>query len=264
MAGVGGLAGSGPTGSGGKAGLGTPCSSAAACASGFCADGVCCDSACDGVCEQCGSNGVCAMPATDLACSPVSCPQSTACKTYPASLSTNLCKSLGACKTSSDCPVQNTAARTPCAGTAPNQMLCDGLGSCKQPTVLCGAVASCPTMPGSCEIVAPGDFTNPPTSTSCTTDPGGSCAATGYCVSITCDDPGDCPTGTVCCWYWAGYQESVCTTASNCMDGAMFSAHTMCDPASGNADCPSGKTCSADYGGTAIFGSYGSRYHSCQ
>jgi hypothetical protein len=38
----------------------------------------------------------------------------------------------------------------------------------------------------------------------------------------------------------------------------------MCDPAAGNADCPSGKTCSGDYATVAIFGSYGTNYHFCE
>ena len=261
-AGAGGTAGA--TGSGGKAGLGTSCSSGTTCMSGNCANGVCCDSPCNSVCEHCGSDGLCAMPATDAACTAVSCPQSTACKTYPSSLTTNLCKARGACKTSNDCPVQYTAARTPCSGAAPNQSLCDGLGACKQPTVRCGASPSCPSMPGGCVIGSAGDFSTPASSTSCTTDATLACPASGYCVLISCDDPSDCPAGSVCCWYWAGYQQSLCTTASSCVDGTMYSAHTMCDPANGNADCPSGKTCTGDYSGAAIFGSYGSSYHDCR
>src|SRR5262249_34833998 len=155
---------------------------------------------------QCGSDGLCVMPTTDTSCSPVSCPQSTACKTYPNStISTNLCKARGACKTVSDCAVQYTAARTPCGGTAPDQMLCDGAGSCKQPTVLCGAVASCPTLPGSCEIVGQGGTqTLPAVSTSCTNRDDGCATAGAYCVNIECDDPSDCPAGTVCCWMSGG------------------------------------------------------------
>jgi hypothetical protein len=258
-----GAAGSGGAGAGGKEGLGATCSSATACASGFCVDGVCCDAACDGVCEQCGANGACGRAATDAACTPVSCPQSTACETYPSSLTTNLCKSRGTCKTASDCPAQFTAARTPCSGTAPNQMLCDGAGACKQPTVQCGAAASCPTMPGTCEITGT-NFTDPPTSTGCTTDPGPACSGSGYCVSIACDGTSDCPTGSVCCWYWAGSQQSTCTAAASCVGGAMYSAYIMCEPAMANADCPSGKACTGDYSNNPIFGSYGASYHYCK
>jgi hypothetical protein len=144
-------------------------------------------------------------------------------------------------------------------------MLCDGAGSCKQPTVKCGATASCPTMPGTCEILnTNGTFSSPATSTSCTTDPGPACSGSGYCVSLACDDPSDCPTGTVCCWYWAGSQESVCTSAANCVNGTMSSAYTMCDPVLGNTDCPSGTTCSGDYSTYAIFGSSGANYHRCK
>lgn len=264
--GTGGAGGSSGGLGGSKAGLGVSCAARTDCLSGFCVDGVCCDSACDGVCEQCSSAGVCAMPATDSACAPVSCPQSTACKTYMSStLSTNLCKSQGMCKTQSDCPFQYTPVRTPCGGIAPDQMLCDGAGSCKQPTVLCGAVASCPTMPGSCEIVGQGGTQSlPAVSTSCTTSDNGCEAAGAYCVNIACDGSSDCPTGTVCCWVSGGGQSSTCTAAANCTSGTYTTASVMCEPTLGNADCPSGLTCSGDFGATAIFGSSGSSYHFCK
>lgn len=206
------------------------------------------------------------MPATDSACAPVSCPQSTACKTYTSStLSTNLCKSQGVCKTQSDCPAQYTAVRTPCGGTTPDQMLCDGAGSCKEPTVLCGAAASCPTMPGSCEIVGQGGTPSMAAiSTSCTTSDNGCASAGAYCVNIECDGSSDCPTGNVCCWVWGGGQSSSCTTAANCVSGTYSTAFIMCEPALLNADCPSGQTCSGDFGGGAIFGSNGASYHYCK
>ncbi len=264
--GAGGAGGSSGGSGGNRSGLGVACSARTDCQSGFCVDGVCCDSACDGVCEQCSSAGVCTMPATDSACAPVSCPQSTACKTYTSStLSTNLCKSQGECKTPSDCPSQYTAVRTPCGGTAPDQMLCDGAGSCKQPTVLCGAAASCPTMPGSCEIVGQGGTQAlPAVSISCTTSDSGCGSANAYCVNITCDGSSDCPTGTVCCWVSGGGQSSTCTAATNCTSGPYTTASIMCEPTLGNADCPSGLTCSGDFGGTAIFGGSGSSYHYCR
>jgi hypothetical protein len=264
--GAGGAAGSSGGSGGNKSGLGVVCSARTDCQSGFCVDGVCCDSACDGVCEQCSSAGICSMPATDSACAPVSCPQSTACKTYMSStLSTNLCKSQGECKTQSDCPFQFTAVRTPCGGTAPDQMLCDGAGSCKQPTVLCGAVASCPTMPGSCEIVGQGGTPAlPAISTSCTTSDNGCASAGAYCVNFTCDGSSDCPTGTVCCLVSGGGQSSTCMAAANCTSGTYTTASIMCEPTLGNADCPSGLTCSGDFGATAIFGGSGPNYHYCK
>jgi hypothetical protein len=260
-------AGNGGTGSAGKAGLGTSCSAATECQSGFCVDGVCCDSACNNQCEQCGSNGVCGMPASDTACAPVSCPQSTACKTYSSStLTANLCKTRGACKTAADCPVQYTAARTPCGGASPNQLLCDGAGSCKQPTVLCGAVASCPSNPGRCEITnSNGDPATPADSTSCTTESGPGCLATNrYCATITCDGPSDCPTGTVCCWIWAAGQYSSCKAPQDCTGGPYSSAYFMCEPSLGNTDCPAGTTCSGTYSGAPILGDNGSSYHYCK
>ena len=265
--GNGGAGGTSGSGTGGKAGLGAPCNSASGCQSGFCTDGICCDSACNGLCEQCGSNGVCGMPASDTACAPVSCPQSTACKTYSNStLTANLCKSRGACKTPADCPVQYTAARTPCGGAAPNQTLCDGAGSCKQPTVLCGAVASCPTNPGRCEISnSNGDPATSADSTSCTTESGAGCLATNrYCATITCDGPSDCPTGTVCCWFWATGQYSSCKAPQDCVDGPYSSAYTMCEPLLGNTDCLPGTTCSGSYNSMNILGANGPSYHFCK
>jgi hypothetical protein len=42
-----------------RVGPGIACSASAECRSGNCVNGVCCDTACNGLCEACGTNGVC-------------------------------------------------------------------------------------------------------------------------------------------------------------------------------------------------------------
>ncbi len=251
-----------------RPGLGAACSAANACQSGFCVDGVCCDSACNGTCASSAARTESAECQRLIqAARPSAVPRARRAKrTANSTLTTNLCKSRGACKTAGDCPVQYTAARTPCAGTAPNQMLCDGAGSCKQPTVLCGAVASCPSMPGRCEMTnSTGDASTPADSVSCTTESGPGCSGTyHYCVSVSCDGPSDCPIGTVCCWIWAGGQDSSCKAPQDCVSGTYSTAIVMCEPALGNTDCPAGTTCSGAYSDSVIFGSYGSSYHYCK
>ena len=77
-----------------KAGLGDSCNTDDDCGSQHCVTGVngtniCCDSACDGVCEGCGSDGRCNVaPDDDDRCA-VDCNNSTSCTTYPADPTNN-------------------------------------------------------------------------------------------------------------------------------------------------------------------------------
>jgi len=70
------------------------------CSSGHCVDGVCCESACNGICAQCGTDGRCnVVPADDAACATLACGGlNSTCRTYNA-ITSDRCASFGACKT---------------------------------------------------------------------------------------------------------------------------------------------------------------------
>src|SRR5690606_9577922 len=115
---------------------GTPCTIGAECSSGHCVDGVCCASACDGPCMECNPSGQCVMPATDAVCSAVACSSLTAdaCGSYT-DITTNLCRSLGACKDLSDCVQSPRAEGVLCR--ASDNATCDPYEVCDGSSTAC-------------------------------------------------------------------------------------------------------------------------------
>jgi hypothetical protein len=90
--------------------LGEACEVDAECAEGHCVaigeDGarVCCDAACDGVCQACSVAGRCEdTPATDARCAAVACPVDNVCRDYVESITEDLCRSFGQCRSTLDC-----------------------------------------------------------------------------------------------------------------------------------------------------------------
>jgi hypothetical protein len=122
--------------------LGQGCEQDEECDSRHCANDVCCDSACDGVCEDCSSAGTCdEMPSHDVSCLPVTCPADTVCRDYEGgTLTTDLCGEFGECKGQDDCAHTNEPDRTFC-GSA---LLCES-GECVNRTVECGTNSDCET-----------------------------------------------------------------------------------------------------------------------
>jgi hypothetical protein len=112
---------------------GAACAGAGECTSGFCVDGLCCESACDGVCQQCSESGRCdVMPVDDVACMAVTCPVSTECATFPESLIADRCSALGVCKTSEDCAATQTSTGALCQNPdiTGTEARCDESGAC--------------------------------------------------------------------------------------------------------------------------------------
>jgi hypothetical protein len=107
----------------GKALLGATCAEDVDCSEGHCVarpDGtsICCDSACDGVCQQCSAAGRCAeAPAHDERCAAVDCPDDNVCRDYPDALTENLCRSFGQCRTTLDCPANALRVASGCECT---------------------------------------------------------------------------------------------------------------------------------------------------
>lgn len=116
---------------------GSTCAINSDCLSGNCVAGRCCESACNGVCQACSGLGDCNLnPGNDARCAPVDCPASnTVCVAYPPDVTTDLCASFGACRTSQqECRPQFAAAGTLCENVAPNiRGTCDGAGNCLAP-----------------------------------------------------------------------------------------------------------------------------------
>jgi hypothetical protein len=210
-------------------GLGDLCSVDADCSSGFCVDGVCCDGACAGVCEQCGENGHCdVMPADDAACPEVSCPESSECQSFAATLVSDRCIALGVCRTSSECPATLTSAGTLCddAELAGVETRCDGEGRCADARRPSGA---------SCALDA-----------ECA---GGVCAE-GVCCQEACD--GVCevcsgPEGT-CIAIETGTPEAACGEDGRTCFGRGACSLPLGRVCESGADCGSGACVAAAFG----------------
>jgi hypothetical protein len=221
-----------------KSALGAACAADGDCAEGHCVasgqDGarVCCDAACDGVCQACSAAGRCEeTPATDARCEPVTCPADNVCRDYPPSISEDLCRSFGQCRSTLDCgaPDAFTSLR---------------------PTAQC----VCDPASGDCALA---------TGTSCSD--GAECAS-GACVSTAQESlvccAGPCGPGLFCsstgngCVQCEGSQiECDGDAQRTCSDGALVSTSCPngCTPGTGcNELPPVGFACSAQCAGDAV------------
>lgn len=205
-----------------KSPLGAVCGEDVECAGGQCVDGVCCESACDGPCMNCrAGTGKCdVMPPDDEVCEDVVCGLSGECVTgtVPTTITTNLCKSLGQCKSKADCGGTPYKARgTACGRTSGPAQICDGEGVCRDPGVSCGSTADCSVNTEvNCCYYSVSSSSNP-ASKNCSTS---ECRSTGDGWSRTpmyCDEHEDCPTGRVCCLTVApGGSEASCRLPADC------------------------------------------------
>lgn len=198
-----------------KSNIGTTCSAASQCASGFCVDGVCCDSACTGTCVACkdtmkeelSRNGLCgaALHGTDVRnqCS------STAASTCGLD---GMCDGKGGCRLYTKGTICSSAISCPTDGTATPQV-CDGLGSCgpQAPSTNCGGY-KCTTNVGC--------------GTTCTTD---NDCATNY----RCDGTGKCTTKSN---FGIG---NACVNGFDCASG--FCVDGVCCDTACNGTCVSCK-----------------------
>jgi hypothetical protein len=222
-----------------KSALGVACTADEECAEGHCvasgADGarVCCDAACDGVCQACSAAGRCEVtPATDARCTAVTCPADNACRNYVDSITDNLCKSFGQCRTALDCGTPEFfTALLPDA-----QCVCDpATGGCTLATgSTCAADGECAS--GACGATAGGNRL-------CCS---GACAPGLFCSS----------TGTGCVQCEGSDVQCNGNVQSTCNAGAIVTTACAngCTPGAGCNDLPpvgfacNGGTCA----GTAV------------
>lgn len=156
-----------------KTRLGEPCELDEDCAEGHCVaagpDGarVCCDAACDGICQACSPAGRCEdIPQTDARCEAVTCPADNLCRDYAATISDNLCRSFGQCRSALDCMTPDffTSLRpsAQCVCDPANGDCASSVGSSCERGVDCASGACVDTAQGNrlcCSVpCAPGAF----------------------------------------------------------------------------------------------------------
>lgn len=131
-----------------KKALGDSCEDASECGSGACAERsngetVCCDSACDGVCQDCSNTGYCNVkPDDDESCGVLDCPNDTSCAEYPSDVTEDRCAAFGQCKVEeSVC----TAEYEPNGASCGESMICDGSGNCQNCPSQTGGNRTCTT-----------------------------------------------------------------------------------------------------------------------
>ena len=226
-------------------GPGTPCTSAAQCASGFCADGVCCSTACTGLCQAC--TAAKKGSGADGACGPVAVgtdPNNNCALQSTATCGTDgFCDGAGACRLYASGTVCVAAS---CSGTtlSPAEK-CNGSGTCVASTPQNCAPFLCAAGP-----------TGPACTTSCTTAAGcapGSTCTNGKCVGLLGDGQA-CTTPTVCL---SGF----------CADGVC--CHTacnagVCDACSVAAGAAANGTCALLTGPTCDDGNACTQTDTCQ
>jgi hypothetical protein len=257
-----------------KNALGESCAVGEDCAEGHCVAGgqggalVCCDAACDGVCQACSAAGRCeGTPATDARCEAVTCPVDNVCRDYPETITEDLCRSFGQCRSALDCVVPDAfaslrpTAQCVCEPASGNCALaagtsCEQAGDCAsgacvptaQGNLLCcsGACAAglfCSSTGAGCvqcegtELECDGNVqrtcnagavVTTPCANGCT--PGTGCNALPP-VGFLCD-AGQCATGGVC-------QQDTGDQARCCVRNCA-AENKVCSP-TGSCDCPPGQ-----------------------
>lgn len=226
-----------------KSSLGEGCGVDGDCAEGHCvvgADGanICCDTACDGLCEQCSNAGRCdSAPATDDRCGEVDCPVDNVCRDYPESLAAGECTGLGLCREASACLSDYEALRPDA------QCDCDSLGACTlRVSVGCGQDSDCGGA-GACEA----------TSNSTTICCASSCGAGLFCSAdgASCVQ---CEGGDISC---QGNNEQRCENgsiatrvcANGCTEGVGCNANAPVGFSCAQSVCEAGAVCQNDTSG---------------
>jgi hypothetical protein len=224
----------------GKASLGESCSANDECGEGHCVlgatgVGTCCDAACVGTCQQCSTDGHCEeAPPTDATCEPVTCPPDNPCFDHADTLTENLCRGFGQCRTAQSCV--GTALRPA------SNCDCDAEGSCAlRPGVGCTGAAECSR--GVCAA---------------TVGNGSVCCAVACAAGLSCRSDGqgcvECDEGRIECEDGVEVRCSVGeripeTCAYGCTRGVGCNERAPVGFSCTTAQCVSGAICQDDVGG---------------
>lgn len=164
--------------------LGDACQTDDECAENHCVirdggRGICCSTACDGACQSCNDNGLCnRAPADDARCEVLTCPNDSACQTYPDPLTQNRCASFGQCvRPEAHCIPELADAATPCG----SGLQCQAQGTCE--SVCSASLLWCDS-----ECIDPStDRKHCGASGSCSaSNQGASCSTDELCTSGSC------------------------------------------------------------------------------
>ncbi|HXI59339.1 MAG TPA: hypothetical protein VNO55_24905, partial [Polyangia bacterium] len=193
--------------------IGSACSMASNCASGFCAGGVCCNEACTGACSSSCSSGVCQHKPARTSCG----------------------------KRAGTQPGFNDIA-----------LMCDGNGGCAGPLVQCGATRFCSLTTNICCMTSPPTEPNTvygcvASASQCQCGgPGSPCSGAQDQRWYACKTSLDCPAGTLC-GYYASFMGSFGVQYAECipaLDGTRF-VNELCDPRIPTSQCVTGSSCAA-------------------
>jgi MYXO-CTERM domain-containing protein len=208
-------------------GLGTTCSSAVACDSGYCVDGVCCESSCSGECRACdlsGHRGECLQVPNGTQCPDGNrCNGTETCQNGVCSAgqaldchNSNVCTG-ETCDPAQGCLYNHLPDGTPCS----NGDACDGEELCSNGVCSPGTAMDC-------------DDRNPCTDDSCE---GGGCQHTAVADDTSCG-------GGLCGEQYCTAGKCVSSNTQDC-DDQNECTRDWCDPASGcvHESLPQGYAC---------------------
>ncbi|APR75713.1 Fibronectin type III domain protein [Minicystis rosea] len=266
-----------------KAGNGTTCTSASACASGFCVDGVCCDTACNGgACDACStaagapSNGTCAL-LTGTACNDGNaCTQNDTCQAGVCTGGSPVtCTASDACHVAGTCDPATGACSNP---NAANGTSCNDGNACTQSDtcqsgvctggtpITCAASGPC-HVAGTCDP-ATGACSNPIAANGTSCNDGDACTQTDTCQAGVCTggNPVTCTASDAChvagtCNPETGLcsnpnaangtscnDGNACSKNDVCTNGACGGTAYVCTPTS----CQASSTCDGNGGCTIV------------
>lgn len=237
--------------------LGTACTQANECLSGFCADGHCCESECDGVCRECSTTGACELVADREDSG--TCDDSRGCTQAPC-----VCTDDGSCAaTGGSCTAGPQCASGYCSDGICCETPCDGVCQSCRASETGGVTGQCSNIlvstdpDGECE---PGACNG---QGACERSLGAACTTGTQCVSGFCIDGACCENACIgacnsCNANLTNAASGVCAmTRAGLNPGNACNAYPMADGSStagscdGNGQCakaPNGAFCMFDHG----------------
>ncbi len=259
-------------------GLGTACTMASDCGSGFCVDGVCCDTDCGGGatgdCRACTmaaggtlASGICSDRAVAATCSDGNgctaadtCQAGGVCQPGTAVTCTAMsqCHDLGVCNPATGMCTNPTKAD---GTTCNDNSMCTTGETCQAGACASGTATVCPPMstchdPGVCNP-GTGTCSTPVKADGSSCSDGNLCTQTDTCTAGVCNganpvtcaapnacqDPGTCVAATGLCSYPPKPDGTACSDGNLCTGTDVCTAGSCVGPA---VDCNDGNVCTTD------------------